>query len=690
MVKKIIVKQNDIKDCGACCLLSIIRFYNGNACLEDLKTALYTNKNGTTAYHIIKTAFDYGFEAYGIKTNIDSILNGEVLLPYISHCTIGQLNHFIVVYEVDKKHQRLKVMDPDQGMKWLTINEFKDIFTNVVITLNPINEIPNINQHNNIISLFFNLIPKEKSLIIKLLITSFSLITLNIITAFYFKIAINSITNYQNKRMLLFIIFLFFILTLIKIIFTFLKSLLENYLNKNIDIRIFQPFFNHLLNLPLGYTNAKTSGEILSRVSDLNNLKELFAKVMITILLDLFLALVAAIVLIKVNSTLSIVLGVMLVLYTLFGMLINKPLFQKIKTNIEYETAFNAKVSEVTKSFLTIKNTNRIKYFLYQIENYFCKYLEDTFLINKMFNYFLLGKSIIDEVGLFIINSFGFYLIINNRLTVIDLITFNSILIYIHQPIKNTIDLFPKISYLKASYQKINDFLSVAKEDILDGKKGFKNGDIEVKKLNYSYNNYHLLLNNLSFKITMSSKVFINGPSGCGKTSFCKLLYRLYSFDSGEIIINGINIKDYGINTIRQGITYLAQNEILYSDTIKNNIVLNRDVSITKLQKIIKICHLDTVINSKPFRLDTLLSSAGENISGGERQRIMLARALLKPSAIIILDEALSEVDYTTEQEIIKNINNYFKQQTIIYISHRDQSKLFDQVINFNQVNYVS
>ena len=322
-----------------------------------------------------------------------------------------------------------------------------------------------------------------------------------------------------------------------------------------------------------------------------------------------------------------------------------------------------------------------------QIEYKYCLFLKDTFRFNKLITYNNFVKNFINEVGICLITSFGCYYILKSHLTLIDLITFNSLLVYMLDPIKNIINLLPKINYLKASLNKISEFTNLKEENLQNTNEKFLMGDIVFENLTYTYNNYDYICKNLNLTIKEKQKVMFKGKSGCGKSTLCKLLYRLYDVKEGAIKINNINILDYGLNTIRKNITYLAQKESLFTDTIYNNIVLDQTVSTQRFKMICEICHLEEIVNKKPLRYDTMISDDIANFSGGERQRILLARALLKKSSILILDEALSEVQTDLEKNIIQDICTKFNDKTIIYITHRNLEDLFEQVIDFEELN---
>ena len=215
----------------------------------------------------------------------------------------------------------------------------------------------------------------------------------------------------------------------------------------------------------------------------------------------------------------------------------------------------------------------------------------------------------------------------------------------------------------------------------------FKNGDIVFDKIDYSYNLYDYPIKNYSLTIPLNSKILVMGKSGSGKSTLFKLLSRLYSPLKGNIKINNINILDYSLNTIRNNISYVSQEEAIFNDTILNNITLNRKIDKNKLNKVLDLCEVNNILDKKSLRLDTMILEDASNLSGGEKSRIIMARALLKNSPIIIFDETFSAVEESDANKMINRIFNYYKNKTFILISHFKPSYHFDKVVKgeFNE-----
>ena len=323
---------------------------------------------------------------------------------------------------------------------------------------------------------------------------------------------------------------------------------------------------------------------------------------------------------------------------------------------------------------------------LEKIEYVLSKYLLCNFKFNSFFNNSNLIKNFLLEMCFFIINSYGFFKVINNEMSIVDLFTFNIMISYFLEPIQNILNILPKFNYIKATFSKIMEFINIEEEN-----NKLKNenlgGSIVFRNVSYSYNNYDYVFKNLNFCIKDKSHVLLEGPSGCGKSTVCKLIYQEYDTFNGEIYIDNKNIIDLNLNVIRSNILYISQKEKLFFGSIKENILIGRKIDGDLFNKVCEICKIDEIVNKKKMRYDALIEPSLNNLSGGERQRIILARGLLKNSNIIILDEALSEVHKELEDEIIKNIRLFYRNRTIIYISHKNQRNNFEEIIELGGNN---
>ena len=288
--------------------------------------------------------------------------------------------------------------------------------------------------------------------------------------------------------------------------------------------------------------------------------------------------------------------------------------------------------------------------------------------INKSLNLSLnrqqLLKNIICNLGIIIFLTFGMLSVLKNNLKLSDLMLLYMVVSYFIDMIKDILDGDIDINYNIKNLNKINTLLTLEEENTSND---CINGNISIKNLSYSYSD-NKVLNNINLCIKEKDKILIKGKSGSGKSTLIKILLKYLKSYKGNIKINNLDYECITENIINNSFTYIGQNEKIFTDTFKNNILLNRNINNNDYEKVINICELNDIRSD-----DYLIEESGFNLSGGERQRIVLARSLLKMSNYIIIDEALSEVDVELEKKIIKNICEYYKDKTIIYVSHKKE-----------------
>lgn len=683
MRNRLSVIQNGFRDCAGACLLSIIRYYGGNISMEEIFHVIKTDNYGTNAYNLIEGAKTLGFDGYGIKINFKELIISNQRLPLIVHTKCSNMYHYIVIYEINKKY--IKVMDPTFGIKNISYKEFEDIFLGTIIVLYPVNKIPNIKIKDKIIKKIFESIFLNKKNFIKIFIYSIVVSALSIIINLYLKVYIDYIYINFNIKLLLIITACFSLIILIKNVFDNIRTKLlidvKNIVNKDIT----NYSINHIMNLPYCHFKNKPTGELISRIEDLDNFKDLISTVLINLMINTLFIFISMIVLLIINKMLF-VFSIFIIIFYLIVVLIYSVIFKNKIYNIQVkDSEYKKELVETFNSYESIKNLGLINEFINKVNLKFNKLIYSIKNFENSLNNEKTLKNIINELGIIILTSIGIYLVYKKVISIGDLVAYSSLLILFLEPIKELLDLVPKIRYAVSSYERINDLLIIDKEENNFSKSNFK-GDIKVNNLSYSYNDVDYLINDLNLYIKDNSKILLYGDSGVGKSTFVKILLGYLNGYKGNIKINDFNIKDIDKSTLINSITYISQKESLFNDSIKNNIILDRKIGYKKYNEILKICNVDKIIDSKKFRDKFIIEENGFNLSGGERQKIILARGLLKECNIIILDESLSEVGLEEEIKIIKKIFKKYEKNTIIYISHKNEIKdLFEYKYNFSK-----
>ena len=337
---------------------------------------------------------------------------------------------------------------------------------------------------------------------------------------------------------------------------------------------------------------------------------------------------------------------------------------------------------ESVSGFETVKGINIESNIIDKFEKKYVNLLKQVFKYENLYFIQNLFKDLINNIGFIIITLVGCILVIDKKIELGTLFTFSALLMYFLEPIKNIINLDQTIKEAKISLRRVLDIITYENKDIGILNK-FTNGDIKFTNLNFSFNDRDYILKNVNLFIKKGSKVMVVGKSGSGKSTLFKLLMKYYNTENNCISIDEIDINNYNKKIIRENILYIGQQEILFNDTLYNNLVFESNNS--SILDISNICCINEIMDSN-LGFNTLIEENGFNLSGGERQRIMLARALLRKFNILIIDEGLSQVDIDMERRILKKMFMRFKDKTIIVISHRlDNLDLFDSVIKLEK-----
>ena len=670
MNKKLMVKQNSFKDCGPSCLLSIMKYYNIEVSHEELTLNLKMDREGTNAYNIINVSKLYGLDGYGIHNSVDDIINGKVKLPIICHVLKNSYYHFIVVYKVKNNH--LIVMDPSTNNTKLDIETFKSLYLNTSIVIYPVKKINIINNNKRLIDIIKIYLNKEIKNIIKTILYSLFVILLTLFLNTYTLLLIDYIIPNYKLKLLIIITFIFLLLGVYKSILNYYKNKLIIYLSKQISIYLNKEVINKFFNLPYLFFKNKSTSEVISRINDLEIFKEIFTSIIVSLSTNIILIIVSMIVLLSINIKLFIINIISLVLYFIIVISFKNSFSKRTEQLLDNKSIYNKILNENIYSYESNRNINQINNKILKIEDKYKDYIHSESKYNILFNKQLTIKDILFIFTNILSLSISILLIINNSLTIGRLFLYTSIVYYFIEPIKEILDLGPNINYLKSIYNRINDLLLVKeKEDIKDKYK--IKGDIKINNICYSYNNIDYIIKNINLEIPYKSKYLIYGKSGLGKSTIIKILLKYLGDYKGNIKIDNNDLKNISRESIQDSFTYVSQNNYITNDTIKNNIIYDRDIDDNDYKKIIDICNLNTLIESKYLKDNFVIEDNGFNISGGERQKIILARSLLKDSNYIILDEALSEVDVYEEKQILNKIFDYCKDKTLIYISHKKE-----------------
>lgn len=662
MKKKLIVLQEENSDCGVCCLLSIIRYYGGNIPLEQLRISSMTTQEGVKAYNLLECAKQYGLQGKGLRTsNLKRIKP-----PFIAHLNINQsLTHFVVVYKITDDY--LYIMDPSCGEKKLSTDEFKKVFTNILLIFSPTNKIPNIKEEKILDKNIKKILNNNKPNLSKMIIINILVLILSLISSTYI--------SFINRNLLL-VAIIFIVLNSLTLILRYVSEISEEKLYYKISCEIISNFYNKILSFPLKYIQLKGTGEIINRIEDL----DVILRIAITSRIKLILYMLLIIPLTIIISSLIKEIIIILIPFILINIVIYKKyatnLNNIVDENIYYNNNYNNQLISYINGITSIKHSNSIEYFLDNMNKSKEASNKSNYLLSRMISRFNLLTNITLVITEIALNIVLFLNVKNNTISLEIMFMINILINVLITSILELLKQIPNIYYKKRVTNKIDEMLNI--ED--GGKKEveeYHSGNIIIKNLNYSHNNLTQTLKNLTISINKGDKVMIKGKNGCGKSTLFKILIKEYDNYKGHITISDKKLYDITTNSLINNISYLSQDEKLFVGTIRENILLGKDIDLTP---IIKICCLEDILSKKAYGIDTFIAN-GDELSGGEKQLIILARHLVRYKDILIIDEGTSELNSYLEDKILKNIIKQYPDKTLIFVSHKNKDFLFCKII---------
>lgn len=679
------VKQHDITDCGAACLATICKQNKLNIGISKIREVAGTDKQGTNVYGVVKAAEQLGFHAKPVKGNKEAFFS-EFPLPCIAHVIVdGQLLHYVVIHKITKK--QVVIADPGVGIVKMTPEEFfgevheeekppKYQWSGVLILLEKKETFQKGNEKKGTFRQFFGLLLPQKKLLSHIFLASLIYTILGILGAFYYKELIDHILPDSLSKTLMTLSIGVILLNLFRVILSAFRTHLLLYLSQKLDISLLLGYYRHVIELPMNFFGTRKVGEIISRFTDAGKVRDAISGATLTIMIDTLMAIAGAVILFMTNAKLFAVAVLMVTLYFVIVVAFNKRFEKLNRQEMEDNAQLTSYMVESLNGIQTVKAYNAERKANLETETKFIKLLKSVFRLTMVENVQTSLKTFVELIGGVAILWIGGVSVIHGEMTVGALITFQSLLAYFLDPVKNLINLQPQMQTAIVAADRLGEILELEAEkseaEYHKMAPESLKGEITFEHVDFRYGTRRKVLEDINISIKQGEKVAFVGESGSGKTTLSKLLLHLYEVESGNVLINGNNIEDIQIEALREKIAYIPQETFLFSGSIYENLTLGMD-SVT-MEQVIEACKMAQAhefINELPLRYETRLEENGMNLSGGQRQRLAIARAMLKKPDILILDEATSNLDAIAERALDYTIKEYCKNKTTIFIAHR-------------------
>ena len=673
--KRTFVPQIDARDCGVAALASIAKFYGSDFSLAHLRELAKTNKEGTTALGIVKAADKMGFETRPVQADKTLFDMSDVPYPFIVHVNKeGKLQHYYVVYQIKKDY--LIIGDPDPSVKITKMSKerFFSEWTGVAIFLAPKPSYqPHKDKKNGLLS-FLPLIFKQKSLIAYIVLSSLLVTIINIGGSYYLQGILDEYIPNQMKSTLGIISVGLVITYILQQVMSFSRDYLLTVLSQRLSIDVILSYIRHIFELPMSFFATRRTGEIISRFTDANSIIDALASTILSLFLDVSILILVGGVLLAQNPNLFLLSLISIPIYMFIIFSFMKP-FEKMNHDVmQSNSMVSSAIIEDINGIETIKSLTSEENRYQNIDSEFVDYLEKSFKLNK---YSILQTSLKQGTKLvlnILILWFGAQLVMSSKISIGQLITFNTLLSYFTTPMENIINLQTKLQSAKVANNRLNEVYLVESEFQVQENpvhSHFLMGDIEFNDLSYKYGFGRDTLTDINLTIKQGDKVSLVGVSGSGKTTLAKMIVNFFEPYKGHISINHQDIKNIDKKVLRRHINYLPQQAYIFNGSILENLTLGGN-NIISQEDILKACELAEIrqdIERMPMGYQTQLSD-GAGLSGGQKQRIALARALLTKASVLILDEATSGLDVLTEKKVIDNLMS-LTDKTILFVAHR-------------------
>lgn len=685
------IQQHDEVDCGAACIAMIASYYHSNFRIENIRSLAGTNKTGTTLFGLKHAAENLGFKCIALEGKSDELAR-KVRVPFIAHVQKkhgeATVYHYVVVKSIINK--KIRIYDPAEGRRSLSHKEFNEIWTGYLLIVYPDENREIVSDMKVTLVSFFPLLFQQKQDVFFIILSSLFIPFFGIISSLYFKFLFDEVINGNSYNTLFSFSIGIIVITLFRAMIELFRSSLLLKIAVIFDYKIITQYLLHVLHLPLAFFDNRKTGEILSRIEDSTKIRQALAEVLITLIMDSVMIVVVGIFLMIQSSKLFAIAIVSGIISTILALIYSKLFSKSYKEIMEQSAQANSFLFETTSGIETIKAFNATHFVLDKYEQNISKIQKKIYLVGLKRIFLRFFNQLIDGWSSNIIYWIGCYSIISKLLSLGELISFTSLLVFFLTPLQRLLQLQPILQEAYVAAERIGEIIEIPLENSqnqLNIKPDKIYGHILLKNVTFSYNINRNILNQINLEIEPGKQTAFIGNSGCGKTTLIKLILKFYHPTNGSIQVDGYNIDDIDTAYLRTKIGYVPQDILLLSGTIAQNIALHRpDAQLEEIIEASKRAFAHDFIEELDNRYNTVLGERGKSLSGGEKQRIALARALLNKPDILIFDEATSNLDSIAERKILNSINVLRQEKiTILLIAHRLSTiKNSDKIVLIN------
>lgn len=671
-------KQLDAMDCGPSCLRMIAEFYGKKFSLEYLKEITSFSRMGVSLKSIMDAAKNIGIETIAVNLTIDELIK-QAPKPCILH---WESNHFVVLIPQNfkAKNTNITIVDPAAGLRKLSFEKFKkawiaDNDKGIALLLQPTQEFENIEEQSSVngFNFLWKYLTGYKTTLFKIL---FTLIVTSIFTLI-FPLLTQSLVDkgidLKNKNFVLLILLAQIALFFGNITMDIVRSWLILHMSTKVVINIISDFILKLMRLPLRFFEARRVGDIQQRILDYERIRQLLSGHSLSTLFSFVNFLVFSIILGFYNFWILLIFIVLSIVSVLW-------IFKYINKRKELDIvqfALNSKnqnmLNEMVSGMHEIK-LNRAEYLQQQKWEEIQKelYTRNTQSL-KLEQLQQAGSSFFTQLKNILITCISALAVIDGSMTLGMMLAVSFIIGQLNAPLDQILSIIQLGQDGKLSLERLSE-VHVKKEEIQNSPSENTNlptGDITFENVFFKYDD-EWVLKNINCILKRGKTTAIVGSSGSGKSTFLKLILQFYQCQEGAIFLGNKKLEDISLQLLREKTGVVMQEGFIFSDTfIKNITMLEEKPDMHRFYEAIKICNLEELLQKLPLGENTQIGDNGIGLSVGQKQRILIARAVYKDPEFIFFDEATSSLDAKNEREIMANLQQFYMSKTVLIIAHR-------------------
>ncbi len=688
---KLKIKQHYKYDCGAACLASVAAFYGIKESLAQIRLYCGCTPQGISMQGIIDGAQALGLEAKGYRSPQKEIAGiREIGGPFIAHIAEKEgFCHYVTVYETGKN--TVRIMDPATGdFLKLQYETFAENWSGYLIIITPGNNFSSYKDEKEK-GLIRSIIPIIKGNITDITLAfagAVACTATGISTTLLLQQLIDNILPKGDYLLITLSGTLVFTLMLCSL---YLGYATAGYLIRSsikIETSLTAQYMEKLLRLPAGFFNCYRTGDLSSRTDDIHNIRSLVTEGIIGTLTGILTLIVSLVIMFLYNPVLSAYIMAFIPgywgLFKLSGYL-TKKYSRKIACA---DAAFQSQMLEKIVAMECIRHYNAASYASEGVGKGLVSLMRETSRMANIANTLEITTLGISKLFICIILTAGSAAVLKGQMSIGQLVGFYSLCAFITSPLNSLIGAAELIAKATVSYRRITEILSLPDESLLSEEKISPkdlHGDIVLEGIKFRFGGRDLLFDGLSLRIPQGKTTLVKGESGCGKSTLMQLILRDYNIIGGSISFAGVNINQFNIGQWRQLVGYVPQRGMLFNTTLLENITMGDPTP--RIDKVVQICswlNMTYMIETFPQGLLTVAGEGGKELSGGECQKICIARALYKEPRIFIFDEITSSLDKESENCVMNCIRELKREgKTIVLISHKKENfEIADNVVH--------